>query len=270
MKTLTWKDIHLKPHKETAHKGDNGRVLIIGGSENYVGCLVFAGLAALRSGVDVVTVAAPERVAWAINCLTPDLITRKFSGKYFTLKHARDIFKLAEKNDVVLIGNGIGRKQQTKNFVKKIISYLNKIKKPFVIDADALSMIRIQDLENGILTPHHGEFGVLLKNSKLTENNFRKFLNNTIIVLKGHIDYVYAKNKKVANKTGHKRMTVAGTGDILAGLCAGFLAQRQTLWESACYATFFSGKLGEHEQKKRPDHYLASDLLTDIKEVVHG
>ena len=74
MKTLTWKDIKLKEHKKDAHKGDKGRVLIIGGSEEYIGCVVFAGLAALRSGCDVVTIAAPEKVAWAINALTPDLI----------------------------------------------------------------------------------------------------------------------------------------------------------------------------------------------------
>ena len=63
---------------KNSHKGDNGRVLVVGGSIDYVGAPYFAAMAALRSGVDLVTVAAPEKVAWTINSLSPDLITKKF------------------------------------------------------------------------------------------------------------------------------------------------------------------------------------------------
>ncbi|HJO01373.1 MAG TPA: NAD(P)H-hydrate dehydratase, partial [Candidatus Woesearchaeota archaeon] len=70
MKYITKKDIELPKRKKSSKKGDNGRVLIIGGSKEYVGAVALAGLAALRSGCDWVTVAAPEKVAWAVNCLS--------------------------------------------------------------------------------------------------------------------------------------------------------------------------------------------------------
>ena len=66
--------------KKTAHKGENGYLLIIGGSEEYVGAVILAGIAALRAGCDSVTIAAPEKVAWAINRYSPDLITYKIKG----------------------------------------------------------------------------------------------------------------------------------------------------------------------------------------------
>ena len=70
--------------KRGDHKGDNGRVLVIGGSQDLVGAPAMAALAALRSGADLVAVAAPEQVAWAINTYAPDLITKKFEGDFFT------------------------------------------------------------------------------------------------------------------------------------------------------------------------------------------
>ena len=78
----------------------------------------------------------------------------------------KDILKLERDFDVVLIGNGIGMK--SKSFVKK---YVRQTKNPLVIDADALKHIRLQDVKNSILTPHEGEFKILLKNSNLTKRN---------------------------------------------------------------------------------------------------
>ena len=110
MRYITAKDIKLKSRKPISHKGDFGKVLIIGGSKEYAGAPALAGLAALRAGADLSIIAAPEKVAWAINCLSPDLITRKFMGDYFTLKHAKEVIRLAISADAVLIGNGIGMK----------------------------------------------------------------------------------------------------------------------------------------------------------------
>ena len=84
MNFISKKDIKLPLRKKTAKKGDNGRVLVIGGSKEYTGAAALAGLAALRSGADWVTVAAPEKVAWAVNCLSADLVTVKLKGDYFS------------------------------------------------------------------------------------------------------------------------------------------------------------------------------------------
>src|SRR3990167_9367817 len=96
----------LMDRKKTSHKGENGRALIIGGSEDYVGAVTLAGLAALRSGCDLVTIAAPEKTAWAVNCYSPDLITHKVKGANFSIKHAKEMVKYADRFDATLIGNG--------------------------------------------------------------------------------------------------------------------------------------------------------------------
>ena len=114
MKYIT--KIKIPKRKKSAVKGDSGKVLIVGGSKDYVGALALAGHAALRSGCDWVTIAAPEKVAWAINCLSADLITKKFKGNYFSLKHSKEIIKLSKNFDCVLIGPGLGLK--SKQFVK--------------------------------------------------------------------------------------------------------------------------------------------------------
>ena len=108
MQYISRKDIKLPKRKKNSKKGDNGKVLVIGGSRYYVGAISLAGLAALRSGVDWVTIAAPEKVAWCVNNLSQDIVSVKLKGDFISLKHANTIEKLAKKHDVVLIGNGIG------------------------------------------------------------------------------------------------------------------------------------------------------------------
>ena len=262
MQYISKKEVKLPKRKATSKKGDNGRVLIIGGSKDYVGAVALAGLAALRSGVDWVTVAAPEKVAWAVNSLSSDLVTVKLKGDYISLKHVEKIKKLAKKYDVVLIGNGMGLRNETKQFLKKII----KIKNLKVVDADGLNQIRLQDVKNSILTPHHKEFSILLKNSGLDENNFRKSLKNNVILLKASVDQIISKNKVLFNKTGNAGMSKAGTGDVLAGLTAGFLGQGLSLFQSAVNAAYFNGLIGDILLKKKKGFtYLASDMVEEIE-----
>ena len=101
--------LKLMDRKKNSKKGENGSVLIIGGSEQNVGGITLAGLAALRAGCDIVTIAAPEKVAWTINRTSSDLLTIKIKGQ-FTVKLAKEMVKLAERYDVVLLGNGITKK----------------------------------------------------------------------------------------------------------------------------------------------------------------
>ena len=90
---MAYEDLHsiISKRKKSSHKGENGTVLVIGGSEEYTGSVALAGIAALRSGADIVTIAAPKKVAWAINALSPDLITHKVNCEHFTLKNAKEI-----------------------------------------------------------------------------------------------------------------------------------------------------------------------------------
>src|SRR3989338_870884 len=116
LKYISKREIILPKRSPKSHKGDNGKVLIIGGSKDYVGAVALAGLAALRSGVDWVTIASPEKVGYAINALSPDLVVKKYKGDDFCASRAKDILKFEKEFDAVLIGNGIG--MHAKSFVK--------------------------------------------------------------------------------------------------------------------------------------------------------
>lgn len=284
MKFITRKDVHLPKRKPDSHKGDNGRVLVVGGSEDYAGAAALAGLAALRSGADLVNIAAPEKAAWAVNCISPDLITTKVRGRHFKEKDAKIVMDLMEKSDVLLIGNGIGLANGAKKFCRKVI---HNIKKPKVIDADAIKSISIRDAENSIITPHSRELERFLINSGINkkiagkinneknivkksisiQNSLKKFIyKNNIVLLKGKIDIIITYKKIYYNKTGNAGMTKGGTGDVLAGLCAGFLAQSMNPEQSALNAAYFNGLIGDILLKKKKGFtYLASDMADEIK-----
>src|SRR3989338_57532 len=250
MKFITKSQIKLPKRKSESHKGDNGLVLVVGGSEDFVGAVALAGLAALRSGCDLVKIIAPEKVAWAINAYSPDLVTMKLKSDYFKLNHFNVVKNLMEQSDVLLIGNGIGLRNEAKKFCQKTIKNIKKFK---VIDADAIKSISVNDCENSIITPHAKELEYFLINSKINKSTIKQFNNekntekksklikkttqkflskNNIILLKGKIDIIISKDKIFYNKTGNAGMTRGGTGDVLAGLCAGFLAQSKDLLQS--------------------------------------
>tara|TARA_Y100000310_G_scaffold139226_1_gene138516 strand:+ start:14869 stop:15627 length:759 start_codon:yes stop_codon:yes gene_type:complete len=243
--------------KSNSKKGDHGRVLIVGGSEHYVGALALAGIAALRI-TDWVTIAAPEKVAWAINTLSPDLVTVKLKGTYLKSSHSSKIRRLAEGHDVLLLGIGMGQKSNT------LARDLAKLPIPKVIDADAIKAVSIQETMNAVLTPHAQEFTTLLKNSKLTKSNYKKFLNNNTILLKGPKDKIISKTQQKTNQFGNPGMTRAGTGDVLAGVVAGLLARNYSLFDAAYCGVQLTTKTADHLSKKHHYVYLASELAEDI------
>jgi len=272
----------LMERKKNASKGENGTLLIIGGSEDYVGAPALAGLAALRAGCDSVTIAAPEKVAWAINCLAPDLITKKFPGAYFTLKHAKELLKFSERFDAVLIGNGLSRKAD-----RCCLYFIKKSMKLKVIDADALKPLSFKDFHNSLLTPHAKELEMMILNSKkdfllpklktanprekaeILRGNLKYFLqNNNVLLVKGPTDIIVSRNKITFNKTGNPGMAKAGTGDILAGLAAGFLAKTKDLFKSAIAASYINGYVGDLLLRKKKGYsFIASDILADLEKI---
>src|SRR3989344_9416195 len=128
MKFITKMGIKIPERKKESHKGDNGLVLAVGGSKEYVGAITLAGLAALRSGADLVKIIAPEKVAWAINSYSLDLITAKMRGDYINLKYFNIVKKEMKKYNVLLIGNGVGLREGSKKACRKIIKEIKKLK----------------------------------------------------------------------------------------------------------------------------------------------
>ena len=252
--------------KPTAHKGDSGRVLVIGGSENYVGAVALAGIAALRAGCDIVTIAAQEKVAWAVNCLYPDLITLKLQGDFIRHEHLSSLTPLIEQSDVILLGNGMGMHEETRKFCVLLMNkYPNKLK---VVDADAIKLLRLQDIKNAIITPHAKEFEILLKNSGLSNISMKELkqnLSSNVILKKRPTDIIIAKNKIKKIAGGNPGLVKAGTGDVLAGLCAGLLAQSKDLFTSAVAASKLSKKIGDILLKKKKGYsFIASDMVEEI------
>jgi len=264
--------------KKTSHKGENGSVLIIGGSEEYVGAVALAGLAALRAGCDLVTIAAPEKVAWTINRYSPDLISHKLKAA-FTVKLAKELVKYADSFDAILIGNGITRKAD-----KFVHYFIKKSPTMKVIDADALKGLSFKDFSNAILTPHETELEMMLVNSskefllpklresnakekaEILQGNLRYFLqNNNVLLVKGATDLILSRNKIAYNRTGNQGMTKGGTGDVLAGLVAGFLAKSHDMFKSAVAAAYINGFVGDQLLKKKKGYcFIASDILHDL------
>jgi len=275
----------IKQRKPNSHKGNYGKILIIAGSEEYAGApvLVAKALVALRTGTDLVTIAAPSNVGWIIHKYLPDLIVKKFPCKFLGKEHVKDVLKLVKNNDVIVFGPGFGRNSD--EFVNGIIDKLVKMKKPMVLDADALKAIdknNLRKLKNTILTPHSKEFELMFGKKlpkKLNEKikTVKMFAKNNVILLKGNPDIIAYKNQIKLNYTGNPAMTVGGTGDVLAGLCAGFLAQskyvdgntiKYDVFNSACSAAFVDGLAGDKVEKVVGNGLIASDLFKEIPKVI--
>ncbi|MBW2988486.1 NAD(P)H-hydrate dehydratase [Candidatus Woesearchaeota archaeon] len=260
------------------HKGDNGRVLVIGGSRDFVGAVYLAGMASLRSGADVVIVAAPEDVAFAINAMTPDLVTVKLPGDYLTLAHYTQLTKLAKGFDVMLFGNGMGLEPGTMELCRRL-ALIPMFK---VIDADALKAISLQGITGAVLTPHLREFQELFRNTTqsvltTTEHEaaatqsykeLRAYLSKNVIVLKGRVDYVLSSQGLFYNKLGNPRMRVAGTGDILAGVIAGLLAQTKSLMESVGIGLPAVCRAATQLYSEMRGGYTASDILMRLPKAI--
>ncbi len=255
-----------------SHKGDFGRLLVIGGSKRYTGAPALAALSALaslRAGVDLVLVAAPRRAADIIAGFSPNLITEPFDCDFFTSKHVKGVLKLAKGYDAVSIGSGLGTEKETQEFV---IKFIEKVRIPCVIDADAIKALKKRRLgENFVLTPHAYEFyhisGDRPKEDitgrvKLVERFAKKI--NSVILLKGAIDIISNGRKTALNKTGNPYMTTGGTGDVLTGVCGSLLAQKIPPFRAACASAYITGKAGDLAVKKKKQGLLATDIIEKI------
>jgi hydroxyethylthiazole kinase-like uncharacterized protein yjeF len=263
------------PRKKNVHKGDFGRLLIIGGNKKYSGSPGFNALAAIsayRSGVDIVEIAAPERAANIIAKFSPDIITIPLKGEYLKNSHLKILLKESKDKNAFVMGGGLGREKST---LKTVRDYLKKAKIPGVIDADAIYAMKTLkiNLGNFVITPHEYEFFVLT--GKKVKRDFKEIIKqvkneakklNTVILLKGSKDIISDGKKTAVNKTGTPYMTVGGTGDALAGILGSLIAQGNGLFDSACAAAYINGKAGE--LTKRKSSLITSDLIEKIGKVV--
>jgi NAD(P)H-hydrate epimerase len=258
-----------------SHKFYFGHLLVIGGSKHYSGSPIFNALAALRSGVDLVTIAAPERAANIIASFAPDLIAYSLKGDYLNKKHLPEILKLTKAKTAVVIGGGLCREKKILDVVN---AYLKKINLPCVMDADAIHAVARNKKvigSNILLTPHSYEFYILSgkkisTNVKERTSAVKKLASKlgTTILLKGHIDIISDGKKVALNRTGSPYLTKGGMGDTLAGICGALLARGVDTFTAACASAYINGRAGEIASKKLKESVTATDLINAIPKVV--
>lgn len=254
----------------SSHKGDAGRVLVIGGGA-YSGAPALAALAALRGGADIVTVAAPKSVSDIIASFSPNLIVRSLSGNRLVVEDIPLILELIKKHDVVVMGMGLGNEDPTIEAIRKIVPMCSKA----VVDADALAQdVFHRGQGDMIVTPHAGEMK-RLSGADVPENEKKKLAfvrdfakdNKLTVLLKGKVDIISDGTEVRANRTGNSGMTVGGTGDVLAGL-AGSLFAKHDAFSAACAAAFINGAAGDLAFEEFGYGLLATDVIDRIPEVM--
>ena len=255
----------------SSHKGEAGKVLVIGGGA-FSGAPALAALGALRGGADIATVAAPKSVSDIIASFSPNLIVRPLSSDRLTEEDIPVISELIKKHDVVVMGMGLGTANGTLTAVRKIIPLCSKA----VIDADSLIPGMFPaGCKDVIITPHAGEMK-RLSGADVPEYGKEKIdfvknfaqNNDVTILLKGVIDIISDGAEVRANRTGNAGMTVGGTGDVLAGL-TGALFARHNAFEAACAAAFINGAAGDMAFAEFEYGLLATDVIDYIPRVMY-
>jgi hydroxyethylthiazole kinase-like uncharacterized protein yjeF len=228
-------------------------------------------LAALRTGVDIVYLAAPAKTAYAVSSMSPDLITLKLKGDHLSASNLAALQPYLETVDAVVMGPGLGLNSETRGFVKACVSVVERAGKPLLLDADGLKAFA--DFKRPlkvplVLTPHAGEYEILT-GRKIPENREERVAEaqkaakelNAVILVKGKVDVVCNGKRVKLNFTGNPGMTVGGTGDILSGIVGALLAQKADAFEATVAGAFVNGAAGDFVAGEKGFHLVASDLL---------
>jgi hydroxyethylthiazole kinase-like uncharacterized protein yjeF len=268
----------IKKRPAEAHKGYFGRLLVVGGSETFSGAPTLVALAAFRAGVDLVYVAAPHRIAYAISSMSPNLITVKMEGDHISARNISIIRRYIETSSAMVMGPGLGLHTDTRDAVKEIVKAVEASKVPLLLDADGLKAFaefkRKVDSPL-VLTPHAGEYKLLTgheppKDLNERAEDVRKTAEelNAVVLLKGHTDVLSDGTRVKLNFTGNPGMTVGGTGDVLSGVVGAFLAWGTDPFEAGVAGVFINGAAGDFVMEEKGYHMVPTDLIEWIPKVM--
>jgi len=272
------------PRATDSNKGRYGHVLIVAGSRGKSGAAAMAGIAALRAGAGLVTVACPASAVPSVMAFSPELMTEPLAetpSGVIARKALDRIRELAEKLTVTAIGPGIGTEDETREVVQTLFATLNK---PMVVDADALNCLAGTEWNSPgpprILTPHPGEMSRLtnhtipeIQSDRITTARALAKDRSATIVLKGEGTVIAFPDGRVwINPTGSPAMATGGTGDILTGMTAGLAAQFPNDLDRAVAAAVYlhglSGEMAARHLGEQP--VIATDLLRYLSEGIRA
>ena len=258
----------LPARKRSAHKGDFGHLLLVGGGPGMPGAVRLAGEAALRSGTGRVSVATHPSHAAAISTGRPELMCH-------AVDKLSDLKPLLDKVDTLAIGPGLGTDQWGRGLFDEIV----KSDLPTVVDADALNLLADSALrrDNWILTPHPGEAARLLGTTAgaIQENRLSAIdeLSNKYggtVVLKGAGSLVSSQGGSPWISTaGNPGMASPGMGDVLTGVVAAFLAQGLSLEQASAFGVEIHARAGDLASRTGQRGLIASDVLRELRPLVN-
>ena len=247
----------ISPRTPDSHKGDYGRVLIVAGSRGKTGAAHLAAVGALRSGAGLVTVATPAACQSVVASMGPEYMTEGL-GETDGGLDIEGVERLLElSRDVIAIGPGLGQLRDTREFVRQLV---DRAATPLIIDADGLGAFgddpaRLAGREGRdvIITPHPGEMARLVgmsteevQASRLEIARNFAVAHHVYVVLKGHRTLIATPDGKIfINPTGNPGMATGGTGDVLTGMIAAWLAQLLDAEAACTLAVFLHGMAGD-------------------------
>lgn len=255
----------LEPRARSAHKGDFGHVLLIGGDLGFSGAIRLAGEAAARSGAGLVTLATRPEHAACLNQTRPELMCH-------AVRQAQDLAPLLRRATVVAVGPGLGQS----DWAQALFGAALQRNCPKVLDADALNLLAVEpeQREDWVLTPHPGEAARLLRCSVAEIQGDRFLALDRLhqryggqVVLKGAGTLISGREGKPAGvcSEGNPGMASGGMGDVLTGIIAGLLAQGLDP-ESACTAgVCLHAAAGDQAAASGEKGLLAADLMPYIR-----
>ncbi|HEY2152440.1 MAG TPA: NAD(P)H-hydrate dehydratase, partial [Vicinamibacterales bacterium] len=245
------------PRTPDSHKGDFGRVLIVAGSRGKTGAAHLAGIGALRSGAGLVTIATADSCQAVVAAMAPEYMTEALpeTADGLDAKAVDQVIEIAR--DVIALGPGLGQGSGTREFIRQLV---DRATMPIVVDADGLNAfagdpekLAGREGRDVIITPHPGEMARLVgmsieevQSSRLEIARNFAVVHHVFVVLKGHRTLIATPDEKVfINPTGNPGMATGGTGDVLTGMIAAWLAQLLDA-EAACkLAVYLHGMAGD-------------------------
>lgn len=259
----------VQPRKAFTHKGTYGHALLIAGQKETMGAALLAAKACLHGGAGLTTVSIPESGLTALNTALPEVM--------YIDRNRISIVGELEKFKVVATGPGLGTAEESINLVQ----YLLNLKRPLLLDADALNILgshpeMLEQLCAGsVLTPHMKEFDHLFGThqswwARLQTARQKAIAKGWTIVLKNQYTFIIDEMGQVTiNSTGNPAMAQGGMGDVLTGLTASFLAQGHTGGNAAIIACYLHGKAGD-ELAENYINVTASQVAERIPETLKG
>jgi len=257
----------LQPRARTAHKWDNGHVLIIGGAPGFTGAILVAGEAAARTGAGLVSIATHPEIALGVIANRPELMVHRAA-------RPADLASLLARVDVVAIGPGLG----LSDWATAMFAAVLHRKLPLVVDADALNLLAMEPCrsDNWVLTPHVGEAARLLAitTQEIHVDRFTAARNlqeayGGAVVLKGAGSIIADGKISCVLRDGNPGMGSGGMGDTLTGIIAGLIAQGYELEDAAWVGACVHASAGDRAATAGERGLLAMDLMPHIRELVN-